>query len=361
MDRQDENDEISAGKRLRFESPSANKPMAVTKYVDLNSLNLENLYNVTVANECLRAAANDVYKRKFATKVNLFRVHGIQKSSTPYQNENIVFIYNFETCHQFLRCFGSSIKHLIIDYGQTTSNRYDYIHQYINEYCAETLVTIEFCGKLPFPNAKFDKPFVNVRNVDIIDCDLGEQFHQIFKWFPDQSHLNILFDVWNHPFFIVAPPPELKHLVIKFNGIKCVEFSERYKRVVDQLQLNHQLQSLTIKSNTIRMTMNFLLDIIIENQSISKLIVDTGGCTLVNKSETLRLVQEHQMLVELDLPFYRFTSANVNTIVRRLTLLQKFCFRIQGERVHKSIMSKLDCKWRSTYRGGSYVTLNRRH
>lgn len=325
MDRQDENDEISAGKRLRFESPSANKPKAVTKYVDLNSLNLENLYNVTVANECLRAAANDVYKRKFATKVNLFRVHGIQKSSTPYQNENIVFIYNFETCHQFLRCFGSSIKHLIIDYGQTTSNRYDYIHQYINEYCAETLVS------------------------------------QIFKWFPDQSHLNILADVWNHPFFIVAPPPELKHLVIKFNGIKCVEFLERYKRVVDQLQLNHQLQSLTIKSNTIRMTMNFLLDIIIENQSISKLIVDTGGCTLVNKSETLRLVQEHQMLVELDLPFYRFTSANVNTIVRRLTLLQKFCFRIQGERVHKSIMSKLDCKWRSTYRGGSYVTLNRRH
>lgn len=145
-------------------------------------------------------------------------------------------------------------------YGQTTSNRYDVVHQYINKYCAESLVTIQFVGKPPFRIEYFDKPFVNVQNVDISDCDLGEQFKQIFTWFPHQSHLNIHADVLNQPFFIDAPTPGLKHVTIKFNTRICVEMLKRFKSILNRLRVNHQLRSLTIKAKSIKMTMNFLLD-----------------------------------------------------------------------------------------------------
>lgn len=355
--RQIENAESPPEKRPRSESSSAHENPSI-EMVDLNSLDLQSLLNVTFSNELLRSAANAVYKRKFSTKINLFRVHGIQKSIPPFEDKGFVIIYNFETCLDFLRCFGASITHLKISYGQSISDRYDFVHQHINKYCAETLTTIQFDGTPPMQIKYFDEPFVNVRNVDIEDCDLGDQFQQIFTWFPNHSHLNVRDDVVNRPFPIVSPPPDLKHLVIKFNTRVCDELFKRYRSIVNRLQLNHQLADLTIKAKAIKMTMNFLLDVIKNCPFICKLVVDTAGCTSVKKSEVVRLVLEHPTLSELDLSFYRFTAANVNIVIRRLTSLKQFRFGVQHKKVYMKMEPNLGREWESAY-GGTCATLNR--
>lgn len=79
-------DEIPPGERQRSELSAVEEPARPTKIIDLNddclvkifkSLNIEDLFNVAVANEWLRPAANSVYKRKFgAKKIHLNGVCG---------------------------------------------------------------------------------------------------------------------------------------------------------------------------------------------------------------------------------------------------------------------------------------------
>lgn len=362
-------DESPPEKRQRMEpTPPAEEPKQSTKITGLNDdclekvfirLTLVDLFNVAVANQWLRPAANAVYKRKFGKKeVHLIRVHGIQKSPVPDDDGNSIKIYNFKTCLQFLRCFGSSITHLIITYGQSTSRRYDHMHQYINKYCAKTLVSIKFSGKLPFGIEHFDEPFRNIQYVDIIDCNLGKQFPQILKWFPNIHHLKCHGSHINHRYFIAEPPTQFKHLTIEFNHSTNVDLMERYQRIVDMLQLNRQLQSLTINAKSVHMIMSFLLDMIKGNRLISQLSVCSARTTRVNERDVKRFAHEHPTVVELDLPGFRFTANTVIILLQRLIPLRRFRFNIHSKSVYTNIVSKLNAEWQSTV-SGLLVTLNR--
>lgn len=350
-------------------SPSVNEPIQATTITGLNDdclekilryFDLQNLFNVAVANESLQPAANVVYKRIFGAKeIHLFRAHGLQKSPELLADPNTVKIFNFRTSLQFLRVFGASITNLTITYGQSASKRYTHLHQYINKYCESALITIKFCGQLPYPIEHFDKIFVNVQTVDIADCDLGAQCQAIFEWFPSLRNLSLHANVSTHPAFTAVAPFQLERLNIEFNGKNCMEFMERYRRIGDILQSNGQLQSLTIKAKCIQMTMNFLLDIIRDHRSISSLVVNTAGSTRVNISDIRRLAAEHPMLMEVDLPFYRFDAANAIKMIQLVVSLKKFCFRVQSKKVFVNITAKVNGKWHGSFKGGSYVTLIR--
>lgn len=352
-------------------SPKKCQRRQATKITDLNddclekifkSFDIQNLFDVAVSNEWLRPAANAAYTRQFgAYKVRLYDVHTIQNACKPIYGSDIVLIHDLKTCLQFLRCFGSSITHLAINYRRSDSKRYDHVHQYINKYCSESLITVQFKLKPSFPIEHFVKPFVNVQSIQMFGCDLDEEFQRFFAWFPNVQNLKINgVDIVHR--FVNATPPQLEHLTININGNECANVPQQFKCVADLLKSSRQLQSLIINVfNTKTIQMNSLLNWIKENQSISKLVVSADfDPKRVNTLEIKRLAREHPLLVELDLQPYQFTTGLVMTIIRLLTSLKKFIFRVQDSRVHDNIALKLDEGWQqSTYNIiNSIVTLN---
>lgn len=303
--RQYKNDESQSGKRQRIESPPPNKEVPATKITDLDDdclekifmpLDLENMLNVTLSNKWLGSAANVVYKRKFgASNVCLHSVRNTRNSSIVCQANTIV-IRNFKVCLQFLRCFGSSITNLEIYYGHSKNKRYDYVHKYVNEYCAGSVSDIRLYFKPSFAIKNFKKPFVKVQNVQMYGCDLGERFLPFAKWFPNVSHLNIHGFGLKHR-FISAPPTQLEHLSITLSDMKSGSILELYKCIGDLVKSNRKLQTLTIRT-TIQMEIKSLLNMIEHNRTVSKLVVAAGLKTdRENDLETMQLVHEHPLLV----------------------------------------------------------------
>lgn len=113
-------------------------------------LDLKSLFNVAIANEWLRPAAAMVYKKRFGN-------NEVQMSnSSNYYNRNHSFragkeenttiaVSGLKSCLLYLRCFGSSIIKLKVDYELPIfDKRYVHLHRYINTYCADSLSEMAF-------------------------------------------------------------------------------------------------------------------------------------------------------------------------------------------------------------------------
>lgn len=371
--RQCKNDGQPSKKRQRLE---------LTKITDINddcldhifkAFNLKNLYSVAVANEWLRPAANEIYRRKFgACKVRLYSVHTVANPRYPIHKGDRIIISHFETCIRFLRCFGSSIKHLAVHYRESDSHRYAFVHHYINKYCSENLRTIRFNLKPAFGIEQFDKPFVNVQTVQMFSVDLGEQIGQLSKWFPNAQHVNVngieIVHRFNH-----ADTSELEHLTLNVNGVECKNAALKRSCLVNLLKSSRHLQTLNINifEPFEQTTMDSLLDMIKDSQAISMLTVKhvANGWmpkeTKVNALDIMRFVQQHPEVVELDLSYYLFEMGNVIEIIGHLTLLKQFRFGVCDEQAYldlcKSISEMWQCEYHTLGVFGSFVTMKRQH
>lgn len=293
---------------------AANETAPPTKITDLDDdclekifmlLDLENLLNVTLSNKWLGPAANVVYRSKFGEcKVCVHSVHFVRRNDSCADapspliircEENTIVIRNFKTCLQYLRCFGTSIQHLEIDYGHSESKRYDYVHKYVNEYCVESLSNIGLYFMPPFAIKNFQKPFVKVRTVQMYGCDLSEQFLSFAQWFPNVCHFNI------HGFglkkyrFIAVPPTQLEHLSITLTDLECGNILELYKCIGDLVKSNRKLHTLIIRTSE-QMEINSLLNMIKHNRTALKMVatadLKSGG---VYGVETMWLKQFHML------------------------------------------------------------------
>lgn len=142
MKRQHENDESNQCEMQRTESSP--EPIQPTKIIDVNNdclekifhkLDLQSLFNVSIANEWLRPAAGEIYNSKFGTK--LVKIFPFTSRLALKEDGNEISLCGLKTCLQYLRCFGSSISELSIEYKYSKTKRYDYVHQYIKKYCLE--------------------------------------------------------------------------------------------------------------------------------------------------------------------------------------------------------------------------------
>ena len=363
-----EHDENALSKRQRLTSPPTEEPPQPTKIIDLiddclekifELLDFEDLLNVAAANKFLRPAANAVYNRKFDTKKVSLQTFFFRSPSNPYNSiEDYLLISDLKTCLKFLRCFGSSITHLKIVYGGSRT-QYNHIHQYISQYCAESLITIQFYNKPSFPIENFVKPLANVQSVEMVGFDLIKEFPSFADIFPNATNL-VVNGFGSNNCTIDTPPIRLEHLTMKLNW----DFNRQNNLMKKLIQSNRQLQSLTINVPSQNLiTMTFLLDMIKHNQLISKLIVNGGdeySMPFVETLEVERFVQEHSSMVELDLQNYKFTSNGVMTIVRQFNFLKEFKFCVNHFFVFKHIKSQLNGEWQSNCNNcGSFVTLNR--
>lgn len=358
-------------KSQRVSSPD--KPSVhATKIIDLNDdclmkifgyLDVQSVFNVAVANEWLRPAAGELYKRKFGrimvqiegceiirpnTRANA-RADSANTSFAPKFNANkdCVTVRGLKTCLLYLRCLGPSIRHLAIDYsGWTMSNRkcYDRVHQYMNEYCAESLTTFSFRSMQQDATIDhFQKGFANVKLVRIHGHCLIQLFQSFDKWFPALRDLRLM-NIMEYD-SVTKPFQHLANLVIKHSNYERIATE---KIVADLLNGIHQLKTLVIghEKYLSMQALDVWLDLIREQSSIWGLFIDTIGCGPINLQQVQRLVQEHSTLVSLQLPNYRFNCDGAAALVRQLKALAEFKF----EMVHSEylqLMLQVTNEWDS--------------
>lgn len=340
----------------RLESPGVAVP--ATKIIDLNDrclvkifehLDLESLFNVAVANESLRLAAVEMYKQKFgAMTVEISDCHKESCELIELQQcSKLVKICGLKTCLQFLRCFGSSIDYLMLDHDESDSKRYQYVYQYINSYCAESLIGIAYVS---MPNISIEehcqKAFSNVKKVEFWFSDLGQQLPSIAKCFPKVQNLTLVHNEYCEEADLIQESLlHLKEIFINAsNGFRSA------KTVKNLLQMASQLKCLEIYTDDM-FPMNALLDWIKFDPRISKLFVkewDLKETIDVDSDEVQQLITEHPALVELDLYNYQFNVDDAITMIRELSSLKQFRFRMNLSD-YTYFVNQLGLVWEADY------------
>lgn len=364
--RQQKNDESKQCKSQRLASPV--KSVDPTKITDVNDdclvnffehLDPQNLLNVAMANANLRPAAAEVYKRRFDKKlVRIERCETRPNTRAAARNDcmnksfalefdtesDTITIRGLKTCLMYLRCFGPYITDLLIDYGKSKSmsKHYEHVHQYINDYCAGSLISFAFYYmQKDAIIEQFQKGFANVKKVRIFDNCLILQSPSFVKWFPELRDLK-LNDLRAYR-FIEKPFQHLEHLYI---GVSYAHHSGFLRETIATNLLNgiHQLKILQIESeHVIPLTsIDIWLDVIKEQSSITEFYVEDNGP--MNTAEVSRLIEENSTLIGLILPNYRLTIDDAIVLVRQLNSLMKFMFQMLDSE-YSQLVSQLDDKW----------------
>lgn len=362
-------------KRLNIASisqmPATASPCKITDLNDdclikcFNQLDLASLFAVSVANEYLRPAANAVYRRKFGAKKVQIKgeqfpfwlfpgndtTMALDLKSTPYEIDSCIHVCGLKTCLQFLRCLGPAIGNLTIGYLQWDDKESDYIHQYINKYCAETLTGIVFQDKSNHPIYHFDKAFANIQTVAVYHSNLATQFRSFAKWFPNMRSLELR-DVKMLDHTMKMPFENLQELRININGGACGLTKRMAARI---FHLSPKLQHLTVRAfGRQGMALNILLNIIESNRNIHDLHVSMEKHTMkVQSWDVERLVNEHPSLIELNLTGHKFKADDVLMVIQQLKMLQKFSFQLENARVHGEFVAqvkKQHSQWKPSVR-----------
>lgn len=364
-----------ASKIQRPNSPPPEAESLPTKMTDLDDdclehifdcLDFHSLLNVALANEWLRPTARIVYKRKFENRI--IEIHRFDGHLYTFGKISVdlekVSIRDLKTCLQFLRCFGPRLTNVHIHYGGSYDKRFDYIHQYINKYCAGNLLKIGFGGKtfnVLIKHKSFDKPFFKVHTLTVRDCDLYDDFKFFSQWFPNIRILNLQniltgFRLSSLPLF------NLEHA--------CIDIGKSFTKIGAAyfLQSSCQLRSLDICTSH-GMTLNTLLNIIKEKPAMEKLkLIMDSYCPIAKPMEIQRLVIEHPRLIELNLKSIKFSIDSVLDLIRQLDCLKIFYFQLKDHFEYSSLKSRLDDnQWQPNLylafpnRGRIYVELRRQN
>lgn len=122
-------------------------------------------------------------------------------------------------CLPFLRCFGAKVLGLIFESNHAIDKRIDYLDQYINQYCADTLCQLTFLYDKTFAIGNFPKPFKNVKNIELFCVNLGKNLLILANIFPNPSHLTM-----THVFI------DETAIAMSFSHLKCLNLEIREKR-----------------------------------------------------------------------------------------------------------------------------------
>lgn len=342
--------------RLTSSAASKSEPAIATKITDLNDdclvnifghLDLESLFNVAIANEWLRPAARIVYKKKFGGIMVLINECDEVRPSYPNNRLinskmnpwNEIYIIGFEQCLLYLRCFGPSITRLIINYNGSKSHRYNHLHQYINDYCADSLTCLKFKYMPNVAAEQFRKVFNNVETVSFYDGVLGEQWPAFVKCFPNLRRL--CFDDVHVANRLIGKPFELLQYLhvknIQSDGLTTIQI------VADLLSGARELEGLRIFQVEDCVRVHELLTMIKDCPSIISFVYILSKIDLipVNPTEVERIVAKLPALIELNLPDYRFACDDAIALIRQLNSLEQIEFQMEEAKC-ADLKSQLD-------------------
>lgn len=308
----------------------------------LDSLDLDDLLSVAQTCKRLQIAAAANFKDRFGKMaVVLIPKNTINDFKGFRTDESHIYIFEMKFCLPFLRCFGSKILDLHVVHTNTHAHYY-HVDNYINQYCADTLQSIEYVSRgQEFSDESFRKPFKKVETGIIMYCNL-KQLPNFVHWFPNLRHLEI--DDLSIHNCVPACLPSLKHLSIDFT----YDFMEEC--IEDFLHENPQLQSIEFAIGyNVEIEMAELLNMIRENTSITNLVrynYDTkNGISHVSEEELLRLGSEHPGMVELELHDCLLNGENAIHLFCQMNALKEFRFQIKDKAECDLLVTKLDSNW----------------
>lgn len=317
-------------------------------------LNIKDLLNVADANKWLRVAAVSAYRHKFGQKaVNL---SGLNSSVTGINcTSNEVITYGLKKILQFVRCFGPVIQKLCINYSWSSRKNYTRLDRYVNEFCAETLNELEYREKRTILMEMPVKLFTNVDYLDIFESNLGNQFGEIMKSFPNVRHMKL------YPVRIIGNSieiniPHLVKLSIDLNFAKTNRIN--HKNVVEMVHMNPQLRSLCLSIPDCLPFFSFthLLDIVNNNPLIAMLVVECGPKfgTVANRKELLDLVNALPLLEKCFLDSFLLRFEDVIEFMDRAEHLKMFCFHFTEPKDQQfdALKTRLGNEWHSNNQYG---------
>lgn len=317
----------------------------------LSCLDLRSLFQMAVASNSLTDAACSSYSRRYGMKlVHIEFPMEPLNDCTISQNSSAVTIDDLRTCLQFLRCFGSVVRRIYVDCSLSNSERYEYVDRYINEYCAETLVHITIKDKPNFSDGIFQKPFVNVEKVCILNADLETNLSNLVEWFPNVRRL-ILTSIRLED---VVCPAKFGHLVDLY-----IEISNREQRngfsnqtATDFVRQNPQLQIITIRIlDRQGIPFNAFSNIVANNALITKAALEVGSngsIRQVNGHQLTQFAIAHPLLNELEILRFKITPSDIVDFVRQLNSLNTFYFMIANVSGCAHLLRELSNQWQLT-------------
>lgn len=185
-------------KRHRQNSPD--EPVEITNITDINDDCLEHIFKklsfddlLNVADSCkrLKNAARLAFTSKYGR--HMVRINGyFQRIRSILMSDKEIEIKGRSTCLKVLRCFGASMTKLAT-LPFVYERECDDIDRYLDEYCAESVVELEY-GRVTLYNLK--KQFTKVESVRFTNYEFQCHRDDINVQFPN---LRVTVEHWVDP------------------------------------------------------------------------------------------------------------------------------------------------------------------
>lgn len=238
MRRQNSSNELP-NKRHRQRSPD--EPVEVTNIIDINDDCLEHIFKklsfdglLNVADSCkrLQNATRLAFTSKYGR--HTVRLNGDQRIRSILMNDKQIDIMDKSSCLKVLRCFGASMTKLA-----TLSLAYlhecDDMDRYLDEYCAESVVELEY-GRVTLDNLK--KQFTKVESVRFTNHRFHCHRNDINVHFPNLRVLELSTGL-SPGKFLATLFPHLDTLIVNISA-------SDHKKFELFLELNPQLRKLQV-------------------------------------------------------------------------------------------------------------------
>lgn len=232
----------------------------------LEELDLYSLAMTAKSNRSLAPIADDVFRRKFASKtVGIFGPLSTDPRYSVHILDTIITNYNFDVFTLILQTFGHFIEKLDIGYNGIQQDQRKQIHQLINKHCSRTLKAIELMEWDENVLDSMENPFQNVHHLTLAgnlktksssifnilsvfggnSMNLNEIFPNLHSltldalWVSDPNILNIKFSQLNQV--------EIKLLAPPFNHPLDNYFAKSKPAMEKLFRNNPQIRNVTIE------------------------------------------------------------------------------------------------------------------
>lgn len=279
-------------------------------------LDLQSLLNIACTCKRLQIAAAAKYGDAFGKRCVCLTYNRIQynmSGPTVYEicGTGIGF-RSVKFCFPFLRCFGAKISKLLIvslcsehrtypndDFMANPNDELmaNNVYRYMNQYCADTLTSIEFYDNQGHFIKNIQKPFKNVTEITNVHFD--DHLPIFLKFFPNVRELRL---------------------------------SDR--------RLNIHITP--INTPITEITLSEILDMISQNPSISWLSIRTNRLANVNMAELTRFISEHPLIEKLYFQCSLFSVENAMFFIRQMKSLKCFGFYVKDRSEHDRLLDQLD-------------------
>lgn len=246
----------------------------------------------------------------------------------------------------FLRCFGAKISEIRVYYGEISKQNV-YLDRYINQYCADSLTSIDLYNnnKQTFLTNRFPIPFSKVEFVQFDNADLENKQSNLVDWFPKLRSLQMKYVTFDESAIAVSFS-HLEELSLLYCSIE---------NAANLLQANRQLKLLVIVTKFV-ITFDKLLDMLSRNPLILQLKI-FGGDADTNLIQLNRLISEHPLIEWLVLHEYRIAADDAIMLIRQLNSLKYLHFRVKDRSKWDRLVKQLDNEWNQNVSNDIYVTI----